>query len=592
MQDNKSSFGKSSLGKNWILRSVSERQIHSLRQHQEISEILARLLAIKNIDIDGVESFLNPKLRDLLPDPFHLLGMEEGVLRAMRAIYNKEKICIFGDYDVDGATSSALLKRFFKDLGIDIEIYIPDRILEGYGPSVQAMEKIKNSGTKLIITVDCGASSFEALSYAKAIGLDVIVIDHHMMGDKMPEADAVINPNRLDETTEYRYLAAVGVCFIFIVGLCTRLREAKFFDHLKEPKLMQYLDLVALGTVCDVMPLTGLNRAFVAQGLKIMSKRENVGLRVLSDMARLNSAPTAYHLGFMIGPRINAGGRVGKSDLGSRLLSTSDQDTAYNIALMLEQYNAERKEIEQGVLEEATASAELMPSSSMIMVAGEGWHPGVIGIVAGRLKEKYQKPVAVIALNDGVGKASCRSVKGVDFGGKVVEAKMRGLLEEGGGHAMAAGFTVKEEHIAELKEFFELVMHKEYQAFVQTRSSEYDIEITTSGLTLDLLKEMQQLAPFGSGNPEPMIRVDDLYVISAQIVGEKHVSCLLAPSRTAYGSKALKAIAFNAVESPLGGVLLSHKKDKIAIIGHAQINEWNQTENVQFILSDIIVGVN
>lgn len=581
---------KSALGKTWLLKQVSIRHIHSLiQQHPNISELIARLLAIKGVDAANVSSFLNPKIRDLLPDPMHLLGMNEGIERVIQVIDTKQKICVFGDYDVDGATSSALLKRFFKEIGIDIDVYIPDRILEGYGPSSEAMYKIKNTGAKLVITVDCGASSFEALQVAKNLDLDVIVIDHHMMGDSMPETVAVINPNRLDETSEYRYLAAVGVSFLFVVGLCAKLRDGGFFDSTQEPHLMSYLDLVALGTVCDVMPLTGLNRAFVAQGLKVMSKRQNVGLRVLSDVTRLNSTPTAYHLGFVIGPRINAGGRVGRADLGSRLLSTNNEQDAYNIALELEQYNVERKTIEQDVLLHAISMAEALEDKSMIMVWGEGWHPGVIGIVAGRLKEKYQKPVAVIAINDGIGKASCRSVKGVDFGSKVVEAKMRGILEAGGGHAMAAGFTVLQERIVELHEFFCRNMQKEYELFIQNQSSEYDIEITTTGLSVELLKKINQLGPFGSGNHEPFIRIDDLYVISAQVVSEKHVSCLLAPSKTAYGSKALKAIAFNAVESPIGAVLLGKRAYKIAIIGHAQINQWRDAENVQFILSDVIV---
>jgi single-stranded-DNA-specific exonuclease len=580
-------MSKSILGKKWSQRPSNDNLVQQLVQRLGISEVIARLLNSRGITLEQTESFLSPKIKDLLPDPFHLKDMDKGVSRVIEAITRGDSICIFGDYDVDGATSSALLKRFFRDINIDVMVYIPDRIKEGYGPSAEIMRALKAKAVDLVITVDCGAMAFDALSAAKDISLDVIVLDHHIGGAELPEGVAIINPNRLDELSEYRYLAAVGVSFLFIVALVSKLKTIGFFNDKPCPDILQYLDLVALGTVCDVMPLIGLNRAFVAQGLKIMAKRNNIGLRILSDMARLDSVPTCYHLGYVIGPRINAGGRVGRSDLGSNLLSTTSEDEAHNIALELERYNAERKEIENHLLQEALGEAERQSHRNVIVIAGQGWHPGVIGIIAGRVKEKYQKPTAIIAVNDGIGKASCRSVKGVNFGAKIVDAKLQGILEDGGGHAMAAGFSIKEENIAQLHDFLDQTMAAEYNDFLVNYSSEYDAELTTSSLTLDLVHEINKLAPFGNGNYEPVVRIDDLFVINANVVGEKHISALLAPTQTAYGSKAIKAIAFNSTDNDLGALLIK-SRSKISIIGHLQINKWNDRDNLQIIIHDVI----
>jgi single-stranded-DNA-specific exonuclease len=580
-------MSKSILGKKWSQRPSNDNLVQQLVQRLGISEVIARLLNSRGITLEQTEYFLIPKIKDLLPDPFHLKDMDKGVSRVIEAITLGDSICIFGDYDVDGATSSALLKRFFRDINIDVMVYIPDRIKEGYGPSTEIMQALKAKAIDLVITVDCGAMAFDALSAAKEMGLDVIVLDHHIGGAELPEGVAIINPNRLDEISEYRYLAAVGVSFLFIVALVSRLKTIGFFKSKPCPDILQYLDLVALGTVCDVMPLIGLNRAFVAQGLKIMAKRNNIGLRVLSDMARLDSLPTCYHLGYVVGPRINAGGRVGKSDLGSRLLSSTSEDEAHNIALELERYNAERKEIESILLQEALGEAEKQQHRNVIVIAGQGWHPGVIGIIAGRVKEKYQKPTAIIAVNDGIGKASCRSVKGVNFGAKIVDAKLQGIIEAGGGHAMAAGFSIKEENIERLHDFLDQTMAAEYNNFLVNYSSEYDAELTTSALTLDLVHEINKLAPFGSGNYEPVVRIDDLFVINANVVGEKHISALLAPTQTAYASKAIKAIAFNSTDNDLGALLIK-SRSKISIIGHLQINKWNDRDNLQIIIHDVI----
>lgn len=578
---------KSVLGKTWHLKEVSEQQVSQMLQRIEgLSDISARLLVLKGLIADNALSFLEPKLKDTLPDPFHLIDMEKAVTRIITAITNKEKICIFGDYDVDGATSSAMLKRFLSSLECEVEVYIPDRILEGYGPSNMAIQKIQDTGSTLLITVDCGGTSYEPLAYAKNIGLDVIVIDHHIMAQSPPEAVAVINPNRMDETSKYTYIAAVGVSFLFMVGISTKLKQS---GKITEPNLMQYLDLVALGTVCDVMPLIGLNRAFVIQGLKILASRQNIGLKMLSDIARLNEAPTAYHLGFVLGPRINAGGRVGKASLGSSLLSTESEDNAYKIAIALEQFNEERKLIEKQVLEEAMLLAEqTQQDKNIVFVYEEGWHPGVIGIVASKLKEKYQKPVAVIGINDGIGKASCRSVKGVDFGNKILEAKLHNIIEAGGGHAMAAGFTVLPEKIEELYLFLNNAMEKEYLKFLESNHSEYDADLTTNSLTLELVNEIYKLAPFGNGNSEPLFRLNNIYAISPKIVGQKHVSSILVPSYESYANKGIKAIAFGAVENNIGEILMNNVKKPISAIGYAQRNFWNGQYNIQFVVIDII----
>jgi single-stranded-DNA-specific exonuclease len=581
---------KSISGKYWSAHSYDENFVSELQRYLGIDDFLARIISTRVSSITSAEHFLNPKIKSLLPDPFHLLDMQKAVDRITKAINDNEKICIFADYDVDGATSAALLKNLFRTLGINTSIYVPDRITEGYGPSLEAMQKIKLLGTKLVITVDCGSVAFEALEYATSLGLEVIVVDHHISMDNLPNAVAVINPNRLDETSECKNLAAVGVSFLFAVALCKSLKELNFFNrnNLEPPDLMQYLDLVALGTVCDVMQLTGLNRAFVAQGLKVAKSRVNIGYRALSDFANIQEPPNCYHLGFILGPRINAGGRVGKSWLGAHLLSTISDQEALEIATELERYNEERKAIEYTVLEEAMSLAQAQINDPSLFIVGNNWHPGVIGIVAGRLKEKYNKPVAIIALNDGIGKASCRSIKGVDFGCKIIEAKQKGLVVAGGGHAMAAGFTVEEKQIHELGQFLNQKFAKDLQSTDSHLREFYDIDLSTAAATLELLAQIDKLEPFGNGNPAPVFRFSDVYVLRADIVGSKHIKVIFAPTKDSYSSKPLSAIAFNVVGTEIGEVLLSPKSHQLSILGKLKANKWQDKETVQFQLYDII----
>ena len=583
-------MNKSISGKYWSAHSYDENFIAELQRYLGIDDFLARIISTRVSSITSAEQFLNPKIKSLLPDPFHLLDMQKAVDRIIEAINNNEKIGIFADYDVDGATSAALLKNLFRELGINTSIYVPDRITEGYGPSLDAMQKIKLQGTKLVITVDCGSVAFEALEYATTLGLDVIVVDHHISMDNLPHAVAVINPNRLDETSECKNLAAVGVSFLFAVALCKSLKELNFFNksNLQPPDLMQYLDLVALGTVCDVMQLTGLNRAFVAQGLKVAKNRVNIGYRALSDLATIQEPPNCYHLGFILGPRINAGGRVGKSWLGAHLLSTIFEQEALEIATELEKYNEERKAIEYTVLEEAMSLAQEQVNDPSLFIVGNKWHPGVIGIVAGRLKEKYNKPVAIIALNDGIGKASCRSIKGVDFGCKIIEAKQKGLVVAGGGHAMAAGFTVEEKQIHELGQFLNQKFAKDLQSTESHLREFYDIDLSTAAATLELLAQIDKLEPFGNGNPAPVFRFSDVYVLRADIVGSKHIKVIFAPTKDSYSSKPLSGIAFNVVGTEIGNILLSPKSHRLSILGKLKANKWQDKETVQFQLYDII----
>ncbi|MGX6960468.1 MAG: single-stranded-DNA-specific exonuclease RecJ [Rickettsia endosymbiont of Pentastiridius leporinus] len=576
-------------GKNWQPRLINEEIVAELCRSLKISDLLARMISTRVGNIEHVQDFLTPKIKHLLPDPFHLIDMQQAVDRTIKAILDRQKICIFADYDVDGATSSALLKNFFKDLGIICDIYVPDRLAEGYGPTPFAMQKIKDNGIELLITVDCGAMAHEALKYAKEVGLDVIVIDHHIATEILPDAVAIVNPNRVDEQSEYKYLAAVGVAFLFATAVLSTLKKQNYFKDILPPNLMKYLDLVALGTVCDMVKLTGLNRAFVSSGLKIMQQRQNIGIKTLYDIAGLNEVPKCYHLGFILGPRINAGGRVGKASLGANLLSTDCSIIANKLAEELEKYNNERKVIEMLMIEEAMEIALTQQDHSLLFIAKEGWHPGVIGIVAGRLKEKFDKPVAVIAINDGIGKASCRSVIGIDFGAELINAKSKDLLLAGGGHAMAAGFTATAEKLQELQEFLNNAFKTNINKLENYKQVHYDLNLTVNSVNLLLIEELSVLEPFGQGNHEPIFKFDDLFVLKADIVGSKHIKCLLAPKKQAFGTKALSAIAFNVVGTSFEEVLLSPKAYNISAIGTLKTNNWQDNYTIQLIIKDILL---
>lgn len=571
------------LGKRWVLRDIDPMQVQHYAQRFDVPEIIARLILARKIGPEQVADYLNPTLRQMMGDPHQLLDMDKAVSRLIQALESKEKIAIFGDYDVDGATSSALLKRFLRDLGHDSIIYIPDRIDEGYGPTAGAFDFLKSKGIQCVITVDCGATSFEALDHAASIGLDVIVMDHHMGEPKLPKAVAVVNPNRLDQgENPYKICAAVGVCFLYAACVVKAMRAKGSFENRKAPDLLAYLDLVATGTVCDVMPLRDLNRAFVAQGLKVMAGRHNLGLRALIDHAAIDQAPTVYHLGFVIGPRINAGGRVGKADLGARLLSTLDSLEAQKIAAELSQFNIERQEIEQVVLAQAMEQAELQADEAFICVSGQGWHPGVIGIVAGRIKEKFHKPTAVIAFDEaGIGKASARSVLGVDLGTMIHHAKQKGLLVGGGGHAMAGGFTIETDQLDSFIAFMR--QHIVDCGADLTPYASADAYLSLEAGTIEFVKSLNALEPFGQGNSQPKFILEDLSVVKIDVVGNGHLRLLL---KSFSGKGTLKAMAFRAVDTPMGHALMNRRLDTISVLGSFKVDSWMGNEQLTFFIDD------
>ena len=576
-------------GFNWVIDNIEPADTNQLINKFGISEVIARILAGRNVEADKVENFLNPTLKKIMPDPFHLLDMEKAAEIISNAIIENKKIVIFGDYDVDGATSSALLKRFFALLNVEASIYIPDRIGEGYGPSVEAFELLKSRGTQVIITVDCGTAAFEAIEYGVNNGLEIIVVDHHLSGDKLPAAHALVNPNRSDETSKYGYLAAVGVAFLVAVAVVNYLRKKSFFKDKTEPSLLTLLDIVAIGTICDVVPLEELNRAFVIQGLKVINQRKNVGIVAITKLLNIENEITTYHIGYVIGPRINAGGRVGESSLGARLLSTDNLDEATEIVNKLELYNSERKAIEFSVFEQALIKArEQSPDDALIMVSGEGWHPGVVGIVAGRLKEIMNKPAAVLSLNNNQGKASCRSVPGVDFGSAIVEAKEEGILLTGGGHKMAAGFTVLIENLPAIKSFLHTKFTKELSLLTNQNNRSFSSYVAVGGVNLEIAKQIEKIGPFGPSNPEPKFILKNVYIAKTNVFAASHINCYVKCADSKSLANTLKINAFRAIDTALGNLLLE-TKSPLNLVGYIRINRWRNQENPEFILEDAIL---
>lgn len=587
-----------------------ERNAHAMVQHYGLPDALACVLAGRNIAPENVHDYLHPTLKKLMPDPSHLLGMKEGVERLVRAITAHEKIAVFGDYDVDGATSTALLKNYFSVIGHELMMYIPDRMKEGYGPTIAAFDLLIKQGVKLIITVDCGTVAFEPIAHAKAHGVDVIVIDHHLSLPELPHAVAVINPNRIDQESDCRNCAAVGVVFLVLVALNRALRETAFFSSTrvrgevgrggalvqpppqpspvsgggrKEPDLLQWLDLVALGTICDVVPLQGLNRALVSQGLKIFAKRTNSGIAAICDVARLDEAPGTYHAGFVIGPRINAGGRVGESALGSQILTQTDPAICAAIAQKLDGYNAERQAIEASVLEAAMDQAQAQHNNPCIVVASHGWHEGVIGIVAGRLKEQFGRPAAVISLAGGKGKGSARSVTGADFGAAVIGAKQQGLLLAGGGHSMAAGFTIAEDQLDAFTAFLNDRLSRAVADYALARAWTYDALVSVAAITPEWLEAIHQAGPFGMGNPAPRWVIPQARVVRCDRLKEKHIRAIISDVSS---KKSLTGMAFNAVGTPLGDWLEQVGAQPLHLAGTVKANRWQGRESLQFMIDD------
>ena len=574
-------------GRQWVLNTVDNRLVEDLSRQAGVNDVLARVLATRGVTLDTVHDFLHPTLKTLMPDPSTLAGMDQAVERLVVAINSKEKIGVFGDYDVDGATSSAVLRRFFRSIGIDPVMYIPDRMKEGYGPNTPALLALAEQGVKIVITVDCGISAYEPLKAAKEAGLDVIVADHHKADPVLPVAAAVVNPNRLDDTSKQGHLAAVGVTFLLLVALNRALRVTGWYrdNNIAEPDLRQLLDIVALGTVADVVPLIGLNRAFVIQGLSVLAHGANVGLAAMRKVAAIDVEPSAYHLGFIYGPRVNAGGRVGQADLGMRILSTDDPDEAAALAVRLDDYNRARQDIEAAVLAEAIEQVETRNSDDPVLFAmGASWHPGVIGIVASRLKDRYGRPACVVALDGGMAKGSGRSVKGVDLGKAVLAARDVGLLFNGGGHAMAAGFTVEEAKLSAFVEFMTKHVVAQMKAGVSSIAHPIDGVLSVNAVTTEFAQMLGELAPYGSGNDEPRFAVVDADVGKADIVGSGHVRCFL----TGRAGGRLKAIAFRSADSDLGVGLLNARGRSLHLTGTIRVETWQGRANAQLIIDDAI----
>ena len=574
-------------GKRWFSRLKNERLAIALAQRLEVHDIVARVLAARGVELEEAGSFLRPTLKTMLPNPAHLLDMEAAVDRILQAIDDDETVGVLGDYDVDGATSSALLVRFFSALGLTVPVYIPDRQKEGYGPNFRGLLKLKEKGASVVITVDCGTTAFGPLEAAAESGIDIIVVDHHVAEPRLPAGALVVNPNRADEQSTCGQLAAVGVTFLLIVAINRALRKRFWYNERRpEPNLMLWLDLVALGTICDVVPLTGVNRALVTQGLKVLASRGNPGIAALADVAKIDRALDAYHAGFVLGPRVNAGGRVGDSGLGVRLLTTQDPQEVQAIANLLDDYNSERREIEQTVLEAAMAQAEERAKGDrpLIIVAGNDWHQGVIGIVAGRLRERFNRPCCVVALSKGIGKGSGRSVKGVALGPAVIAAHQAGLLVNGGGHNMAAGFTVKENKMAELDDFLVAHILRQLNGKTLVPTLFLDGALSPAGASVDLVEMLDCAGPFGSGNPRPRFAFPQVRVVNSGVVGKNHIRCVLTG---ADGKGSLKAIAFRSAGTPLGQALLDTKGLPLHVAGNLRINEWQGKVSAQLFIDDV-----
>ena len=576
---------KSLNGNIWKFADFDERQAEMIAQRYNLPLLLAKILVLRNIAPDEIPHFIEPKIQNLMPDPYVLKDMQKAAETIADAIIKQDKIAIIGDYDVDGATSSSVLKLFLQDVGIDPMLHIPERD-EGYGPSTKAVDDFCAQGANLLITVDCGTSAFETFDHAAEKGLPVIVLDHHEAEVKLPKVLALVNPKRIDEDNNYpylKYMAAVGVVFMTIVAVNRCLKQNGFFEGKKNIDLLQWLDLVALGTVCDVVPLVGLNRAFVKQGLTIMRQQHNLGIKSLVNKASITEPVTSYHLGYLLGPRINAGGRVGDSSLGSKLLCAKNDIEANKLAEDLDNFNMQRKEVEAYVLLQAIEILEGQPQKyPMAFVYGKDWHQGVVGIVAGKLKERYNLPAFVMSIEEDEVKGSARSIPGLDLGALIMAAKEKGLLTKGGGHTMAAGFSLSEEKIEDFKEFVGSYIKNSLKNDGIAPILDVDATINISAANVELLDNLQLLEPYGAGNQEPKLMISNAILTRADIVGAGHIRCSLS----SLGSENLKAMAFRCADSEMGKALINGKGKIFNFVGVLRRDNWQGRNQAQFIIDD------
>ena len=572
---------RSFTGRRWLVKPVDAALENELLR--ELPPVVARLLALRGIGLKQAADYLAPRLKTLLPDPFVLKDMETAVARVAAALQNGERIAVFGDYDVDGSTSAALLSDFLSALGAAPRVYIPDRMKEGYGPSPAAMRALSVEGARLVITVDCGAAATAALEEARALGLDVVVLDHHRV-ETSPPAVAHVNPNQPGDTSGLGHLCAAGVTFLFLVALNRHLRETNFYQErgMAEPDLRLFLDLVGLATICAVVPLKGVNRAFVRFGLSQIGALSRPGLQALAGVAGAKAPFTPYHLGFVFGPRINAGGRVGRSSLGVDLLTAREAGKAAEFAAQLDLHNKERQAIEKIILEEATALAATQANAPFLLVAGEGWHPGVVGIVAGRLKERFAKPAFVAGFEGGMGKGSARSIPGIDIGGIIRAAAEAKAIEYGGGHAMAAGFSLMAGQMDGFHKFIDAAFAGAGPALTAANDLELDAVSSPAGASLALVQEIASAGPFGAGNPEPLLGLADVRMAFADVVGSAHIRVRLQGGE----GTMLDAIAFRAVGTPLGDGLLGSRGKALHVAGRLRQDDWNGKSRVKLEIED------
>lgn len=580
---------RSITGRSWRARSFAAREAQAIAEKNDLPELLGRVLAARGVGLDAVEDYLNPTIRRAMPQPSALIDMEKGADRLARAIMAGESIGTISDYDVDGVSSAALVTRFLASVGAANIVHIPDRLTEGYGPSRAAVQSLKERGTQLLLTLDCGVLAHDPLAQAKALGMDVVIVDHHQAGVDLPEATAVINPNRQDDISGFGYLCACGVAMILVSVVNRLLRQRGWYGPERpEPNMLQWLELVALATVCDVVPLVGLNRAYVTQGLRIMARRENPGIAALADAARLKRRPDAYALAFMLGPRLNAAGRIGHANLAFELLVSQERGRCAIIAAELERLNRERQAIELAVLDQALREAEASLGAERtvpaIVVAGEGWHPGVLGLAASRLKERFNLPSIVLGFEKDGRKASGsgRSISGVDLGHAVRAALDAGILTKGGGHAMAAGLTIERERLGDFRAFLET--HLAYSLKLSgERFLDIDGALTASGATLDLIELVEQAGPYGAGNPAPVFVLPAHRVVYADSAGSDHVRLTLA---AADGTR-IKAIAFRALGTDLGELLLTERQHPLHVAGRLVVDDWGRERVPSLHIEDV-----
>ncbi len=576
-----------SSGQRWLLRNFDPASAFAIEAETGCQAVLARILAGRGVRAGEAGLYLNPSLRDALPDPSCLADMDRAAERIAKAIIAGERCGVFGDYDVDGTCGAAILKGFFAAIGAPLDVYLPDRILEGYGPTIEAFRSLKEGGARLVMTVDCGAAAHVAVNAAAHEGLEIIILDHHQVDGAPPAgAYATVNPNRPDDASGLEALSAAGVVFMTIVAINRALRIAGFFDGRKSPDLLQFLDLAALGLVCDVMPMTGLARIMTAQGLKVLNKGGNQGLQELGRRAGVGAVASAYDLGFLLGPRINAAGRVGHARLAFDLLTTDDPKRRSELAERLHVMNAERQQIEKDVQEQAIAQIERdqLGRNSVIVVVGEGWHPGVIGIVAGRIKDRYDRPTVVIGVDGNVGKGSARSLSGVDLGAAVRAAKDAGLLISGGGHAMAAGLTIDASGTTTFGEFLEKRCRADVDKALSMRVREIDAVIAPSAVSAAFAEIIAGAGPFGPGNPEPVFVLPSVRIDRLKQVGVGHLACELVGA-----NEQVRAIAFRAGGEPLGALLTGGKRLHVA--GRVKADSWRGGSAAQFHIIDAAEAV-